>query len=142
MSGIETHARRALEEVCSGRHLERVAEFYSNDFVDHVNDMTFTGVAGARQSVSFYRSTFPDLSVSVEDQIVGGETVAPRWVMRGTYRGRETTMRGITLSHFAGGRIVEDWTYSDTVGLLRQLGLWRAALVGLRWSTHGKQRRH
>lgn len=136
-SDVGTHARRALEEVCSGRHFERVADFYGDEFVDHVNDMTFTGLAGAQQSVSFYRSAFPDLSVDVEDQVVQGESVASRWIMRGTYRGREASMRGITISHVARGRIVEDWTYSDTVGLLRQLGLWRAVLVGLRWTTHG-----
>jgi hypothetical protein len=39
-------------------------------------------------------------------------------------------MRGITISHVVDGKIVEDWGYSDTAGLLRQLGPLRAAALG------------
>jgi hypothetical protein len=37
----------------------------------------------------------------------------------------------ITISRFADGLIVEDWSVTDTLGMLRQLGMWRSVLVGL-----------
>jgi hypothetical protein len=40
-------ARRALEEVCSGRNLEGIPRDYHPDFVDHVNRFTYRGHAGA-----------------------------------------------------------------------------------------------
>jgi hypothetical protein len=38
-------------------------------------------------------------------------------------------LRGIVISRFQDGRIVEDWAASDTLELPRQLGLWRSLLL-------------
>ena len=51
MSQAET-ARRALEDVCSGRELERVGDVYHPQFVDHLNASEYHGLAGARKSVA------------------------------------------------------------------------------------------
>jgi predicted ester cyclase len=124
-------ARRAIEEVCARGDFEKAAQFYSPEFRDHVNDLEYTGLEGVRESVSLYRSIFPDLEIQVEDQLVDGDRVASHWTARGTNRGRRVTMRGITISQVVDGKIVEDWGYSDTAGLLRQLGPLRAALLGV-----------
>jgi hypothetical protein len=50
-----------------------------------------------------------------------------RWIARGTNRRRRATFTGITISHVADGKIVEDWTLSESLGLLRQLGALRVA---------------
>jgi ubiquinone/menaquinone biosynthesis C-methylase UbiE/predicted ester cyclase len=118
-------ARRALEEVCSGRDLDGIPRDYHPDFVDHVNRFTYRGHAGARQSVAVYQALFPDLRFDVEDQVTEGEKVASRWTLRGTHRGRKVELRGIVISRFEDGRIIEDWAASDTLELLRQLGLRR-----------------
>ena len=39
------------------------------------------------------------------------------------------TLRGIVISRFPGGRIVEGWAASDTMELPRQLGVWRSLLL-------------
>lgn len=38
-------------------------------------------------------------------------------------------LRGIVISRFEEGKIVEDWASSDTLGLARQLGVWRSLLL-------------
>jgi predicted ester cyclase len=126
----KTIARRAIEEVCARGDFDKAPQFYSADFRDHVNDLEYSGLEGVRESVSLYRSILPDLEILVEDQLVDGDRVASHWTARGTNRGRRVTMRGITISHVVEGKIVEDWGYSDTAGLLRQLGPVRAALLG------------
>jgi ubiquinone/menaquinone biosynthesis C-methylase UbiE/predicted ester cyclase len=118
-------ARRALEEVCSGRDLDGISRDYHPDFVDHVNRFTYRGHAGARQSVALYLELFPDLSFEVDDQVSEGDKVASRWKLRGTHKGREVELRGIVISRFSEGRIIEDWAASDTLELVRQLGLRR-----------------
>ena len=128
-------ARRALEQVCSGRDLEGIARDYHPDFVDHVNRFTYRGHAGARQSVALYLELFPDLSFEVEDQVSEGDEVASRWKMRGTHKGREVELRGIVISRFSDGRIIEDWAASDTLELVRQLGLRRTLQLAV---THRK----
>jgi ubiquinone/menaquinone biosynthesis C-methylase UbiE/predicted ester cyclase len=118
-------ARLALEEVCSGRDLDRIARVYHPDFVDHVNRLTYRGHEGARRSVALYLELFPDLRFEVDDQVSGGDQVASRWTLRGTHRGRQVELWGIVISRFEDGRIIEDWAASDTLDLVRQLGLRR-----------------
>lgn len=125
-------ARRAIEEVCARGEFDKAADFYSERFHDHVNSLEFHGLEGVRESVGLYRSVLPDLEITVEDQVVEGDRVASRWIARGTHRGRRVALRGITISRFEDGKIVEDWGYSDTVDLLRQLGPLRVAGLAVR----------
>jgi ubiquinone/menaquinone biosynthesis C-methylase UbiE/predicted ester cyclase len=115
-------ARRALEEVCSGRNLDGIAAVYHPDFVDHVNRLTYRGHDGARRSVALYLALFPDLRLDVDEQVSEGDRVASRWTLHGTHRGRQVELRGIVISRFEDDRIIEDWAASDTMELVRQLG--------------------
>jgi ubiquinone/menaquinone biosynthesis C-methylase UbiE len=65
------------------------------------------------------------LRFDVEEQVSEGDRVASRWTLRGTHRGREVELRGIVISRFEDGRIIEDWAASDTLELVRQLGIRR-----------------
>ncbi len=123
-------ARRAIEEVCARGDFGKAPRFYSERFHDRVNSLEYHGLDGVRESVELYRSILPDLEISVEEQVVEGDRVASRWVARGTNRGRRVELRGITISRFEDGKIVEDWGYSDTIDLLRQLGPLRVAALG------------
>lgn len=126
------NAKCALERVCSGAGLEPPSRYYSPAFVDHVNDLEFRGLAGAEQSVSLYRDTLEDLKITVEEQLVDGDRVTCRFVFEGSSYGRRVRVNGITISRFEDGLIVEDWSVTDTLGMLRQLGLWRSIILGVR----------
>ncbi|HEY7892168.1 MAG TPA: ester cyclase [Solirubrobacteraceae bacterium] len=128
-------ARAAIEIVCAG-DLSRMEDFYSPTFVDHVNDATFHGYEGGHESVSFYRAIFKDLRMGVEEQVSEGRSVASRWVLTGSLHGRRVTLRGTTISRFdEDGRIVEDHGHTDTISLLRQLGMLRTLLLGVALAT-------
>ena len=122
-------AREALEHVCSGSGAMRAADCYSPTFVDHVNGMEFHGLAGVERSVALYRSVLSDLRIAVQEQLVDEDRVASRYVISGTCRGRRVTFDGITISRLENGLVVEDWSVTDTFGMLRQLGFWRALLI-------------
>ena len=124
-------ARRALEEVCASGDFEAAESLYSPTFIDHVNGLDFRGQEGIRESVGLYRRVLSNLRISVEDQVAEEDRVVSRWTAEGVNRGRAVAMKGITVSRIEQGRIAEDWTVSDNLGLLRQLGPWRAALIGL-----------
>jgi len=131
-SDLADDARSALECVCSGSERDRAARYYSPDFVDHVNDFELRGLDGVRRSVELYTSVLSDLDIHVEEQLVDGDRVTSRFVVTGTIRGRRVRFNGITISRFESGRIVEDWSVTDTLGMLRQLGTWRSVLVAIR----------
>ena len=122
-------ARRALEEVCSGKNLGGIPDVYHPEFVDHVNALEYHGHEGARRSVALYLELFPDLRFVVDEQVTEGDCVASRWTLNGTHRGRSVTLRGIVISRFEDGRIIEDWAASDTIEIPRQLGVWRSLLL-------------
>jgi hypothetical protein len=140
-SDLAPRAKAALERVCSGAGLDPASRYYSPAFVDHVNDLVFRGLAGTEQSVDLYKSVLDDLAITVHDQVVDGARVTSRFVVSGTSRGRRVQFGGITISRFEDGLIVEDWSVVDTLSLLRQLGPWRAMLLGVKqWRTLARAR--
>lgn len=131
-SDYAANAREALERVCSGADLQAACRYYGANFVDHVNDREFRGLAGVAQSVAVYRRVLKDVRIEVLEQVTQESSVASRFLVRGTCLGRRVQFSGITISKFESGSIVEDWSVTDTLGMVRQLGVLRAAWVGLR----------
>ena len=131
-TSLAANAKGALERVCSGKGLDSPSRYYSQEFVDHVNDMKFHGLEGARRSVELYTKVLSDLDVVVEEQLTDGDRVTSRFVVSGKSFGKRVSFNGITISRFKDGLIVEDWSVTDTLGMLRQLGALRSAVVGLR----------
>ena len=124
-----TRARLALERVCSGAALAAVADYYDPDFVDHVNSKTYRGHDGVRESVKTYQQLFNDLRFEVVQQVTEGDSVASRFILHGTNRGRQVQLTGIVISKVKAGKIVEDFAVTDTGELMRQLGWWRMLLL-------------
>jgi hypothetical protein len=131
-TNIAKSAKDALERVCSGAGLDPPSRYYSPAFVDHVNDLVFHGLAGAQRSVDLYKSVLSDITIDVEEQTIDGDRVVSRFVVTASSYGRPVRFNGITISRFEDGLIVEDWSITDTLGMLRQLGVVRSILLGVR----------
>ena len=126
-------ARRFLQEAFNEGNLGVVDEIFASDYVLHdpASPEEVSGPEGIKQFVQMYRSAFPDTHITVEDQIAEGDEVVTRWTGRGTHQGElfggapsgnQVELSGITISRFEGGKFVEDWTNSDFLGLMRQIG--------------------
>ena len=126
-------ARRFLEEAFNEGNLGVVDELFASDYVLHdpANPEEISGPEGRKQFVQMYRSAFPDTHITVEYQIAEGDEVVTRWTGRGTHQGElfgvapsgnQVEISGITISRFEGGKFVKDWTNSDTLGLMQQIG--------------------
>ena len=129
-------ARRIIEEVYNQGNLAIVDELVAGDFVIHSRSEDVHGPAGAKQLVAALRAAFPDLYITIEDQIADGDRVVTRWTARGTHTGefqgipptgKPGKMTGIDIDRVADGKIVECWVNSDDLGLLQQLGVIPAA---------------
>jgi ketosteroid isomerase-like protein len=128
-------ARDALERVCAGSDPSAAVGIYSPAFLDHVNGRNYSGHEGIRQSLALYQLVFRDgdLRIRVEDQIAEGNKVVSRWVAEGHNRGRPVETWGIVISRIEDGEIVEDWAASDSLAIVRQLGILRTVLLGVDW---------
>jgi hypothetical protein len=127
-----TQARGAIEIVCSG-DVARLGEYYSSEFVDHVNDGVHLGHDGLMESYRFYKSIFDGgWRFEVIDQVTEGDRVASRWVLKGRCRRRDVQLTGVTISTVdAAGRVREDFGHADTLSLLGQLGVLRSLWLGV-----------
>jgi steroid delta-isomerase-like uncharacterized protein len=127
-------SRRLVEEVFNTGRFEILDELVAGSFVNHDPSATgeMKGPEGVRQLIETYRGAFPDLKITIEEQIAERDLVTSRWTGRGTHRGellgigatgKETTVTGITIDRIDNGKIVESWNNWDTLGLLQQLGV-------------------
>lgn len=126
--------RRLLEEVYGQGKLEVIDELVASDFVGHgtAADGGDQGRDAYKQSVVEMRGAFPDLQLTVEDQIAEGDKVVTRWRARethaGTFQGVPPTgklgeISGTIIDRLADGKVVECWSNTDDLGLLQQLGV-------------------
>lgn len=122
-------AQGALEQVCSGARVSSASEFYSADFVDHVNGATHRGYEGIQRSVQSYAKILSNIRLVVQDQVIATDHVTSRFTVTGRCYGREVSFHGITISRFSGDKIIEDWSVTDVLGMLKQLGWWRCLLI-------------
>ncbi len=92
-------------------------------------DVVFHGLAGVpptyegwKQGHALFVAAFPDMHLTIEDQIAEGDRVVTRWTMRGTHRGelmglpptgQQVTVGGISIDRIAGGKVVEHWAQID-----------------------------
>jgi steroid delta-isomerase-like uncharacterized protein len=90
------------------------------------------GLEGFKQYYASYGSAFPGNQLTVEDYIAEGDTVVSRWTGRGTHKGdlmgiaptgKQVTVTGISIQRIANGKIVEEWSNYDMLGMLQQLGV-------------------
>lgn len=84
-----------------------------------------------KELVSGLLLAFPDLHLTVDDQIVSGDKVATRWTATGTHTGslgdvspsaEKVQFDGLILDLVVDGRVVERWEQWDQMGLLQQIG--------------------
>jgi len=127
--------RRFYQEVWSQGKLDVLDELMAATFDDHDEPNptdALEGLEHAKYTIMEYRSAFPDIHFTVEDQIAEGEMVVTRWTARGTHTGefrgipptgKGAMTTGISITRVVSGKFVEGWTIYDVLGLLQQLGV-------------------
>jgi len=145
--------RREIEELFNHTgNLDVAQEVYAPDFVGHDPTMPqdLHGIEAARQFAASFRSAFPDLSCTIEEQIAEGDKVVSRWRASGTHEGETEELgpptgnrieiTGISLERISEGKVVESWDNYDAMGMMQQLGHPDPA-VTLRVDSHTMRRR-
>jgi steroid delta-isomerase-like uncharacterized protein len=125
--------RRVNDEVWSEGHLDVIDELIADEFIATVVGAPeqIRGQQGFREFVVMYRTAFPDLRITVDEQFAEGETVITRWTATGTNEGelmgmpatgKQATVAGININRISGGKLVAGWGLFDQLGLLQQIG--------------------
>jgi steroid delta-isomerase-like uncharacterized protein len=103
---------------------------YAPDFAVHSAGKTFT-LEQDNESGRALRAAAPDVKVSVERMVGEGDLVAVHWRAIGTNtaasagmpgNGKAFDVEGMTFFRFEDGRIIEEWSVTDWMTLMKQLG--------------------
>jgi steroid delta-isomerase-like uncharacterized protein len=132
MADSKLIVKRLFEEPWKG-NFDAIDELVADTYIgyDPSQPDPIRGPEGLKATVQQYIDAFSDARITVEDQFAEGDRVATRWTGRGTHSGeiaciaatgKEVTVSGLTFSRLDGGKVVEEWTNWDTLGMLVQLG--------------------
>jgi steroid delta-isomerase-like uncharacterized protein len=127
----EALARRFFEELCNQRDAAVADEIVAADYVAHGPQAPpAEGPDGVKARVAVYQDAL-DGYWDVQEILTAGDRVVVRWIGRGTHRGelmgvdptgRSIVVDAITVFRIAGGKIAEEWTVWDALGLRQQIG--------------------
>jgi predicted ester cyclase len=127
----EQLVRRFFEEFCNGRRAEVADEIISPDYVSHGPQAPpAVGPDGVKARVGLYQDAVAG-HWEVQEIFSVGDRVVARWIGSGRHVGElmgvaptdaPIEVDAISLFRVAGGKIVEEWTVWDALGLLQQVG--------------------
>jgi len=131
----KTLVRRFYEEIINRARFDKLDEILDPKIIWHdplLPTGEARGIKNFRNTLEMFRSAFPDLQITVEDQIQENERVVTRFTIDGTHKGelmgilatdRKFKVSGISIIRFERGKVVEEWIEEDGLGLMRQLGV-------------------
>jgi len=84
-----------------------------------------------RNIIGTFRAAFPDIHLTIDDEIYTGDKVVHRWTLRGTHQapfmglppaGKKVEFTGTTIVQMRDGKIAARWSNLDMMRLMQQLG--------------------
>ena len=127
--------RRFYEEIINNAEFDKLDEILDPKIIWHdplLPAGEVRGIENFKNVLEMFRSAFPDLHLTVEDQIQENEQVVTRFAIRGTHRGdlmglratgKKFDVSGISIIRFEHGKAVEEWIEEDGLGSCDSLAL-------------------
>ena len=125
---------RRIYELLSAHDVDGFGEWLAGDFVEH-EELPGGGGTDREAVLDFFRmqiAAYPDLAMTVEDVIDGGEKVVARVRLTGTHEGdlmgipatgRSVDVNLIDIMRFGDdGLVHEHWGVFDAMAMMEQLG--------------------
>lgn len=133
-SDIRTAARLVTFELFAKGDLTRLEELTSPNFINHgqTGGDPNAGRENLKNAITRVRAAFPDLTYTLEHEMVEGELVLHHVTACGTHTGpilghaptgKQAAWAEMHLMRFSGGKMTEQWGVVDRLGLLQRLGI-------------------
>jgi predicted ester cyclase len=122
--------QRFVEEVQCRHNLAVVDELFGPTIVDHTGMVDPPNREGARKLFAMMFAAFPDLHVTIRQQIAEGDKVVSYKTFRGTHggpfmgipaTGKAVSFDVIDILTVQDGQFTEHWMVGDMLGLMQQL---------------------
>jgi steroid delta-isomerase-like uncharacterized protein len=118
----KTIARRFVEEIFNARKTENAKNFVTPDIIYHGMAEEVRSLEEFKRWVSEDLSAFPDMKITIVDDLAEQNKVAIRWTLKATHEKdfadfpatqKKFETQGADIFHFEGDKIKEAWTVCD-----------------------------
>jgi steroid delta-isomerase-like uncharacterized protein len=118
----KTIARRFVDEIINARKIEMTNNFVTPDIIYHGMAEEVRGLEEFKRWVAEDLSAFPDMKVTILDDVGEQNKVAIRWTLKATHEKdfadfpathKKFETQGADIFHFEGDKIKEAWTVCD-----------------------------
>jgi steroid delta-isomerase-like uncharacterized protein len=125
-----------IEQVWNHGDVAALEELTTPAFAYWLGDQPSRDRMAMRQFLAATRAAFPDWCVGISAVIEDRDMVAVRWYGTVTHQGpfhgipatgRQIRVSGINMYRMADEKIAEEWEQTDSLSMLRQLGVLPAA---------------
>ncbi len=127
--------RKLNDDAWHKRSLDEAYEAYDDALVFY--RPPFPSVVGKAANIASdadMLAAFTDTRLAIDELVVEADTAVARWSWQAAHTGaspnlgipatgKTVQLAGCSIYHFRGGKIVEQWEYSDLLGLMQQLGV-------------------
>jgi steroid delta-isomerase-like uncharacterized protein len=123
-----TIARRFVEEIFNARKTEAAKNFVTPDIIYHGMAEEVKGLEEFKKWVDEDLSAFPDMQITILEDLVDQNKVALRWSLKATHEKdfadfpathKKFETQGVEILHFEGDKIKEAWTMGNMADLVQ-----------------------
>ena len=124
--------RRYYEEIVNTGDISSIENFIAPDYTEvHEGKRYVKGIKGAKDHILGVRQTYPDLHITIDQQIGEGEWVVSCITAKGTHKGtwlgikptgKPVVFTGVNVDRVIDGRIVEHGGAANMLGPLMEIG--------------------
>ena len=125
--------RRFVEEIENTGDVSEIKEFIAEDYTEVFEGERYQiGIQGAIDHVLGVRQVYPDLKLTIENQISEGEWVVTTYSVTGTFKnewfgmkhtGKSITYTGVNVDRIKDGKIVEHGGAANLLNPLLKAGV-------------------
>jgi steroid delta-isomerase-like uncharacterized protein len=142
-SATNKAAMLKIFEAFNTGNTDSLGNYVAENTVDHAMDTMITkkqGLAGLKELVVAYRTSFPDLKITINAMGTSGDTLLAYYTFTGTNTGmmmgmpatnKSVSVDGVDIVVFKDGKAVEHWEVSDQLGMMQQLGMMGGDSMGM-----------
>jgi predicted ester cyclase len=128
----KTLVRRIFEEGINQNKPDVFDELIASTYVNYNFPAPAPGVEGFKMVIGLFRAAFPDIQITLEEELAEGDKVSTRGYFTGTHTGdfqgipatgKQVKVPYIDIWRVANGQLVENWVQMDQLGMMQQLGV-------------------
>jgi predicted ester cyclase len=132
--------REHFEQIWNRKDASAIERFIAPTYRGFDAAELIAGIEGYKHHFETITTAFPDLRITIDIILGEADRVAARWVVEATHTGpfgeipptgKRVRVTGTAVARISNRQLVEEHANSDTLGLLRQIGITPEAVTVL-----------